>query len=412
MSPQEVPASAARLVILTPIEPAATGNGLAMRAELFRSAPSDLEVRTVVVPVAGNIPTSGSAGAAVVAPDGARARAGARCLVADAAWRERLARVGSLPVAARVASPGLAEDVAGVVGGGGPVAVHVMRAYMAPLGAAVAERLEAAWATLDLDEDDAAFAQAAGDLEGAAAYERVLEVFGPLFDGLAAASKGEAAAMAGRHNLSVEQIPNAVRLPARSRGPTDLASRRAPSLLFVGNLTYAPNVEAAQRLVYEILPAVRRRLGRSVGVRLVGPHDGRLDTLRAADVEVAGFVPDLAPVYASADVVVVPLRSGAGTRIKLLEAFAHGVPVVASPVAAAGLDVADGRELLLADDCERAAAAVETLLKNTALATRLAGAASRLVRERYSVEAVIPMIQDFFDRAASAGRRRAQSGAP
>ena len=82
---------------------------------------------------------------------------------------------------------------------------------------------------------------------------------------------------------------------------------------------------------------------------MVGPHDAQLDRLAGPDVEVTGFVSDLDTVYAATDVVVVPLRLGAGTRIKLLEAFAHGVPVVASRVAAAGLERLDGRHLMVAD---------------------------------------------------------------
>jgi glycosyltransferase involved in cell wall biosynthesis len=405
-----------RLILLAPIEPAPTGNGLAMRAELFRtSAPPHLAVETVVIPVAGRLEGPGRTAAAVVNTDPRRARAGAIALAAAPAWRDRLARVGSLPRAARIASPGLARDVTNAlapphaiaraddvapteaIARPDAVAVHVMRAYLAPLGAAVAEQLSAAWTTLDLDEDDAGFARAAGDLEEAAAYDRLLEVFGPLFDGLAAASPEEARAIGERHGLTVDHLPNAV-----VAGPPRSGRRQAErtvSLLFVGNLTYPPNLEAARFLADEILPALSRSVDRRPHLKLVGPHDGRLDQLRADNVEVTGFLPDLDPVYAAADVVVVPLRSGAGTRIKLLEAFAHGVPTVASPLAAAGLEVTDRRHLLLADGPVRTAAAIATLLTEPGLADRLIAEAARLVRERYTVDAVRPLIRDFFNRA-------------
>ncbi len=403
-----------RLILLAPIEPAPTGNGLAMRAELFRtSAPPHLEVETVVIPVAGRLEGVGRTDAEVVNTDAARARAGAIALAAAPAWRDRLACVGSLPRAARIASPGLARDVANavarpdVVAPPDAVGLHVMRAYLAPLGAAVAEQLSAAWTTLDLDEDDAGFARATGDLEEAAAYDRLLDVFGPLFDGLAAASPEEARAIGERHGLSVDHLPNAV-----VAGPPRSGRRQAnrtPSLLFVGNLTYPPNLEAAEFLAKEILPALSRSVARPPHLKLVGPHDGRLDQLRADNVEVTGFRPDLDPVYAAADVVVVPLRSGAGTRIKLLEAFAHGVPTVASPLAAAGLEVTDRRHLLLADGPVRTAAAIAALLTEPGLADRLIAEAARLVRERYTLDAVRPLIRDFFNRASS-GRERRQAG--
>ena len=394
-----------RLVVLAPIEPAPTGNGLAMRAELFRrSVPPELDVQTVVVPVSGRLQGRPGAGATIVAPDPARARAGAVALAGNRAWRERLARVGPFPLPARAASPGLADAVLEAVSGRGPVAIHVVRAYMAPLGVAVAERLGAVFATLDLDEDDAAFARAGGDTEGAAAYDRLLDVFGPLFDGLAAAAKSEAEAIGERHGLAVTHIPNAVaHIPKAARRRTHAGGEDVPSLLFVGNLTYPPNLEAAERLALAMAPAVRRRLGRRVRVTLAGPHDGGLDRLRGGDVEVTGFVDDLEPLYAAADAVVVPLLTGAGTRIKLLEAFAHRVPVVASPAAAAGLEVSDHRHLLLAVEVDEAAAAIESVLTDADLAGRLVEEAAALVRERYSVEVVMPAIREFF-RAADRHR--------
>jgi len=398
---------ARRLVVLTPIEPAPTGNGLAMRAELFRrAAPLHADVQTLVVPVAARIPPRSGNDLVVVLPDPAAARRGAVALAGDPVWRRRLARVVSLPATARAASPGLADAVVASVVEHGPFALHVMRAYLAPLGVAVAERLGALWTTLDLDEDDVAFARSIGDFEAAAAYERLLEVFGPFFDGLSAASPDEAGAIGERHHLSVDHLPNAVQSSVPSLAPRRREKREPQALLFVGNLTYRPNLEAVDLLVEGILPAVRRRLGRRVHLTLVGPHDGRLDRLRAADVEVTGFVSDLGPFYAAADAFVAPLRSGGGTRIKLLEAFAHGVPVVASSVAAAGLAVRDWRHLLLADDCDRAATAVEMVLTDGELAARLTGEAARLVQERYSTDVVVPATRDFFERAAARGWTR------
>lgn len=396
---------------MAPIEPSPTGNGLAMRTQLFRRAAScDFDVQTVVVPVAGRLPAAArsSDGAATLVPaDRAGARAGASALVADPVWRERLTRAGALPALARAASPGLADAVLRALAGHGPVAIHVMRSYLAPLGVAVAERVDTSWITCDLDDDDAALATAAGDVGSASAYERLLAIFGPLFDGLTAASLPEAKAISERHGLDVEYIPNAVELPGRVA--TGSRPRRLdPSLLFVGNLTYRPNLEAAEILAEEVLPRLQRRLARRVTVTLVGPHDAQLERLAGPDVELAGFVADLAAVYRSADVVVVPLRSGGGTRIKLLEAFAHGVPVVASPVAAAGLEVSGGRHLLLAAGADRVAAAVEAILIDDEVATRLVAEAGRLVEDRYQIDAVIPVIGEFFGRAAARARGRLQ----
>jgi glycosyltransferase involved in cell wall biosynthesis len=133
-----------------------------------------------------------------------------------------------------------------------------------------------------------------------------------------------------------------------------------------------------------------------------------LNRLAGPGVEFAGFVPDLAAAYEGADVAVVPLRTGGGTRIKLLEAFAHRVPVVASTVAAAGLEAFDGRHLLLADDPGQAAGAVEKLIAEPSFAARLSDEAWRLVRDRYSTDVVLPRVRQFFARAAARGAARAQ----
>ncbi len=399
---------AERLILLAPIEPARSGNGLAMRTELFRrAAPPGLDVLTVVVPVAGRLPEARPSSRVTVVPaDPTGARTGVAGLVGQPAWRERLARASPLPPLARAASPGLAEAVLGACRGSGGVALHVMRSYLAPLGVAVAERLEPAWATLDLDDDDAAVAASLGDPEAAAAYDRLLAVFGTHFDGLSAASVTEAEAMATRHGLAVEHVPNAVDLP----DPTERrpAHREFVSLLFVGNLTYAPNAAAARVLVEAIRPRVERRLSRRVRVTLVGRQHPDLKRLTGPDVELAGFVSELGPLYGAADVVVVPLRHGGGTRIKVLEAFAYGVPVVASRAAAAGLEVRAGRHLRLAEGPEEAAAEIEAVLTDPALAARLVEEAQRLVRDRYCTRVVIPEIRDFFARAANRARGRGQ----
>jgi glycosyltransferase involved in cell wall biosynthesis len=177
------------------------------------------------------------------------------------------------------------------------------------------------------------------------------------------------------------------------------------SLLFIANLTYAPNVEAASLLVEAILPRIQTRLARRVRVTLVGHHHDELSRLARPHVELAGFVADLQPFYEAADVVVVPHAVGGGTRIKLLEAFAHRVPVVASPVAAAGLAVSDGCHLLLAEDPDQAAASIEALVTRPAVAQALVEEAWTLVRGRYCTDAVVPGLRRFLAHAPMVGCR-------
>ncbi len=97
----------------------------------------------------------------------------------------------------------------------------------------------------------------------------------------------------------------------------------------------------------------------------------------------AGRVSEIEPELARADIAVVPLRIGSGTRLKILESFAHRIPVVSTKIGADGLDVEDGVHLLLADRPEEFAHACRRLVEDRALARRLVDAAERRYLERY-----------------------------
>jgi glycosyltransferase involved in cell wall biosynthesis len=394
------------MVLLAPIAPAATGNGLAMRVALFANAAvADFDVHVVVVPVAGSAPgATRELPANVTVVELAQLeqiRSGLSEMLGDAAGRSRLALAAPLPRLARVAPPMLATGIAARLPPG-PIAVHITRSYLAPLGLALAERTSAPWVTLDLDEDDESLAATMGNQDEAEAYGRLVKVFGPLATATAVAAPREAEVLRTRHGIDPMVIPNAVVLPHAAPRP---AEPGPAALLFVGNLTYAPNIEAAAALANDVLPEVRRILGSPVALTIAGPFEenSRQAAGRDPDVYWLGFVPDLAPLYATARVVVAPLRAGGGTRIKLLEAFAHGVPVVSSTAGAAGLEVIDGVHLVIADGASETAAAVARVLENATLAQRLRDNAAELVRRAYSVDAVAPRVREFLAGAASAG---------
>ena len=108
-------------------------------------------------------------------------------------------------------------------------------------------------------------------------------------------------------------------------------------MLLQGTFDYAPNVDGARWLVEELAPAIRTKLP-DLQIRIVGKTTGSVDTLAEPPlVTVVGKVPRMEPELARADLVVVPLRMGSGTRLKILEAFAHRVPVVSTPLGAEGL---------------------------------------------------------------------------
>ncbi|GAC1587873.1 MAG: hypothetical protein NVS3B21_03150 [Acidimicrobiales bacterium] len=207
--------------------------------------------------------------------------------------------------------------------------------------------------------------------------------------------------------------PNTVVLPnGYSRTPpphTDgrLAQDRpgtlAPTLLFIGLLFYPPNVDAATLLAREVLPAVRKRLP-GAQLRLVGEPADEVAALGAyPGVTVAGRVPEVDPELAGADVVVVPVRYGGGTRIKIIEAFAHGVPVVSTSVGCEGLEVEAGRHLLVADTMAEFADAVVSIVQNDGLRRELVTNAAELWDLKYRWERIRPIVAHIVDEASAGG---------
>jgi glycosyltransferase involved in cell wall biosynthesis len=114
--------------------------------------------------------------------------------------------------------------------------------------------------------------------------------------------------------------------------------------------------------------------------------------LAGALVHVTGRVDAVRPWLATANVAVVPLHAGGGTRLKILEAFAAGTPVVSTTLGAEGLAVRHGEQLLLADTPTEFAAAVTRVLSNDALAARLAASGAALARANYDWSRITPQL--------------------
>lgn len=170
---------------------------------------------------------------------------------------------------------------------------------------------------------------------------------------------------------------------ASARFAPDARGGDIPTILFQGLLEWSPNEDAAIWLVKAIAPLVREQLP-ALRVILAGKPSPRVQALGAwQGTELAGAVPNMAPYLRAADAVVVPLRVGAGTRIKILEAFSYRVPVVATRIGAEGLDVVDGVHLELADEVVELASRCVRVLQDKPAARRLTDAAFDLCDRRY-----------------------------
>jgi glycosyltransferase involved in cell wall biosynthesis len=157
------------------------------------------------------------------------------------------------------------------------------------------------------------------------------------------------------------------------------------SIVFSGNLEYRPNIGAVRFFHDSIWPLIVSKRP-SLRWRLVGmnPHAVRPILNGDPRIELVGQVDDSLRALAASKVAVVPVLSGSGTRVKIIEAWAAGVPVVATSLGAAGLDAMPGRHLLIADSPQAFAAAVLSLLSDATLHARLRSAARELYEQRFT----------------------------
>ena len=336
---------ALRALMVAPAMPARSGNGLAMRLNIFlealqRIAQTDL----IFIPVAGEAVMPAPPGVQVLAPS-LRPDTELSLLLRLKDPQQRLqsfVQYGK-PIHAGQFSNSAWAELARQVTGGPYDIVHISRAYMAP---ALQHFRGRSVTTLDLDEDDhASFASLAGlerklgnvfqaawyEQEGDA-YDRLIRNAEATVDLAFAANMVEVRSVCSRHaGLRVECLPNAVEIP-RSR----LVARR-DTLLFVGTLGYLPNNEGLRWFLEYVLPRIRARRACRIVIIGRGAFPGLRMAAARAGVHLLERVDDLEHYYRSASAVIAPMRSGGGTRIKLLEAASFGVPSIATPEAASGL---------------------------------------------------------------------------
>jgi len=205
-----------------------------------------------------------------------------------------------------------------------------------------------------------------------------------------APSGRDATALAACHPpgaVRIDVVPSAIRVDSYA-GP---AGEREPVMVYPADFAYPPNEHAARRLVSGVLPVVRAAV-RDATLVLVGANlPGELAA--AAGVEAPGRVPQMLPYLHRASVMPVALTQGAGTRLKVLEAFAAGVAVVSTRKGVEGLEVRDGVHAVLAESDAELAAAVLRVWDDDRLRTKLVANGAALVRERYGPDAVAAAIR-------------------
>lgn len=193
-------------------------------------------------------------------------------------------------------------------------------------------------------------------------------------------------------NLDIHVVPNGIDIGQYTFLPRD--RRGTCNILFSGTFSYLPNAVAATRLINEIYPRVRELIPNS-RLFLVGcsPNQMMQNAGRVVEgIEVTGRIPDVTPYLSKADIVIVPLSEGGGTRLKILEAFAAGVPVVSTSKGAEGIEGADGVHLIIRDDTEELVDSIVKLAEEHNFGDSLRIKARQLVAQKYSWPAIGPKV--------------------
>jgi sugar transferase (PEP-CTERM/EpsH1 system associated) len=217
----------------------------------------------------------------------------------------------------------------------------------------------------------------------------------------------------------ISVVPTGVDLKQFSGARSDTTAE--PLVIFVGSMDWEANIDAVEYFCREVWPAVKQAVPEA-RFRIVGrnPHS-RVKKLASDSIEVTGTVPSVIEHYREAAVNIVPLRIGGGTRLKIYEAMAMGKATVSTSIGAEGLDVNDGRDILLADSPEKFGESLIALLTDNQLRKRIERAAAQqaarydwsVITERFE-EVLGGVVRLYVDRegAVSTHVRAALRGRP
>lgn len=368
------------VLMVSPVVPALTGNGLAMRAGMtLRALAHHYRVRLLVVEryrsIIGELSEDLQACCDLVV----KLREG----------RDLSARLGE----------------AGRELGSGVNTVHYFRISTAKHRAALA--IEGARLHLDLDDIESVCRPGVANLmrqrgriaeaqfEDRMAEAALAQEIDALltFDRVYVASRLDLERLPLCGTSDVRVLPNVV--DVTDCNTEHLVRESSPfTFLLAGTLTYFPNEDGVNWFVDEVLPLLRSRADMPFRVVLTGLAPPSVKELRAVpEIDVTGWVPDIASVYRSADAEIIPLRAGGGTRIKLLEAGVFGLPVVSTTIGAEGIMVTSGEHCLIADSPDAFVQACLDLMRKPGTRRQLAENACQFVQREHSLTAMIDSLR-------------------
>jgi glycosyltransferase involved in cell wall biosynthesis len=172
--------------------------------------------------------------------------------------------------------------------------------------------------------------------------------------------------------------------------------KKPKSLVFLGSMDWMPNIDAMLWFCRDIFPALKNRIP-ELTLSVVGrnPSAEIKQLAKIPGVEITGTVDDVKPYMGSAEVMIVPLRVGGGTRVKIFEGMAAGLPIVSTRIGAEGLPVRDGENVFLADTPAEIADKISLLLQGAELRGKMGTNAAQFVTENYSWESATKIFEGY-----------------
>ena len=222
------------------------------------------------------------------------------------------------------------------------------------------------------------------------------------FDGIVTVSEDDAAIL--RQDFKLNNVLGSVPTGVDTDHFQAVTGKRVPrSLVFLGSMDWMPNIDGILWFAESIFPLIKKEFPDTT-LTIVGRNPTapvRALAERDPQIRVTGTVDDVRPYLAEAAVTVVPLRVGGGTRIKIFEAMATGIPVVSTRIGAEGLPLTHDREIVLGDSPAEFAAGVSALFRSDETRERIGNAGLALVREKFGWAASTEVFESYCHQTVS-----------
>lgn len=201
----------------------------------------------------------------------------------------------------------------------------------------------------------------------------------------------------------VEEIPNGVDINFFN---PDLTTKQDQSLLFIGRLSWYPNIQAVRYIAHEIWPAIKAELP-DISIDIIGanpPKDVQQLSFSDKNFRVHGFVDDISPYFNKAAIYLCPITDGGGTKLKVLDALAMGKALIANKIACEGIKVTEGENVIFAETADEYVKAIKLLLNDESLRRDMGINARQLIENEYSYEKVGVKLSMLYEQCLTFGK--------